>query len=169
MNACFQHCLLVARGCTRLGGANETSANPHSGGAQRQGHGQAATIGNTASGNHLDGFASEGRKLAFAEINDSRNEDRGSDLSGVTASLPSLRTDDIDSSIKAFLDVFGTANHIHDGDASRVQAVDSVFGGDTHSADEKSSLLLNDDVNQLGQLSSCVIVVCFPGASTNLR
>ena len=48
---------------------------------------------------------------------------------------------------------------VHDGDACGVELVHGPLGRDTDGADEELGLLLDDDVDELGQLALGVIIL----------
>ena len=48
---------------------------------------------------------------------------------------------------------------VHNGDARRVELVDGPLRRDTDCADEELGLLLDDDVDELGQLALGVIIL----------
>ena len=49
--------------------------------------------------------------------------------------------------------------NVHNGDARRVELVNGPLGRDADCADEELGLLLDDDVDELGQLALGVIIL----------
>jgi hypothetical protein len=55
--------------------------------------------------------------------------------------------------------VLGVTDHVHDGDTSLVQFIDGGLGGNTDGGDEEAGSLLNDDLDELGELTFGVVVL----------
>lgn len=49
--------------------------------------------------------------------------------------------------------------YVHDWDASLVKLFDEPFRGNSNSTNEEGSLLFNNDINKVGELSLCVIIL----------
>lgn len=62
-------------------------------------------------------------------------------------------------SIASFLDVFGVSNHVHNWDSSGMELLDNLLRWHTNGCNKKSGFAGNNYVNQVRQLSVCVIVV----------
>mmetsp|Transcript_35187 Transcript_35187/g.81681 ORF Transcript_35187/g.81681 Transcript_35187/m.81681 type:complete len:284 (-) Transcript_35187:354-1205(-) len=131
-------------------GSHKARANPHGVGAQAQGHGHAAAIKDATGRNNPDWLAGESGSLAPAEVDHPRDENGGGDITGVAATLATLCADDVHARIKALLHVLGMADHVHDRDAGRVQLVHGEARGCADCCHEERSLVLDDDVYELG-------------------
>eukprot|EP00732_Lithocolla_globosa_P004584 Lithocolla_globosa_v1_NODE_4313_length_1465_cov_20.626241.p2 type:complete len:112 gc:universal NODE_4313_length_1465_cov_20.626241:982-1317(+) len=57
------------------------------------------------------------------------------------------------------------SNHIHDRDACSVQPIDHIAGRNSNGANKQLSFFLNDYVNQFGESTLGVVVICFSGSS----
>jgi hypothetical protein len=64
--------------------------------------------------------------------------------------------------------VLGVADHVDDGDAGGVELLNGVLGGHADGAHEKSSFLLDDDVDELVKVATGVVVVGLAGTATDL-
>lgn len=104
-------------------------------------------------------MASELRLLALANVDAGRDQNAGRDVASVSSTLTSLGTNKVATDVEGFLYVFGVAHHVHDGDAGFVQLVDGPHWGNTDGTDEELGLLLNDDVEELGELALGVVVL----------
>jgi hypothetical protein len=76
----------------------------------------------------------------------------------VTTALTTLGADNINANIKGLLDVLRVAYHVHAEDAGTVELIDNSLGGNTDSRDEKASLFLDDNINELTELALGVVV-----------
>lgn len=160
--------LLVPRGSAGLLGVDETGTNPHALGAEREGHGETAAIGDTTGSNNHDVLAGKRRLLALAKVNDLGDKDRGRDLAGVATALGALGADNVDTNGESLGDVLGGTDHVHDRDAGSVELVDSPLGRNTDGRDEEVALLLNHDVDELGQGAASVVLVGLTGVTADL-
>lgn len=75
----------------------------------------------------------------------------------MSSAFSSLRADNINTNVECLLDVFRVADHVHNGDASFVKLLNDLLCRNTDGANEKCSLLLDDDVNKFRKLSFCVV------------
>lgn len=86
----------------------------------------------------------------------------------MAATLATLGENDVHSNIQGLACMLHMTDHVHDWDACAVELVHSPLGRDAHGADKESSLLLNDDVNELIQSATSVILVGLSGITTDL-
>lgn len=77
----------------------------------------------------------------------------------VPSTLSRLGTNNIDTNIQSFGDVFWVSDHVHHGNAGFVQVVDDVLGRYAHGADKKRSLLRDDDIDEFVEVALCVVVL----------
>lgn len=50
-----------------------------------------------------------------------------------------------------------------------MKLVDGLLRGYANSADEERSFLLDDDIDELGKLALCIVIICLPSIASNLR
>lgn len=89
----------------------------------------------------------------------------------MTTSFSTLSTDDVDTLIKSFLDMFGVSDHlavssyrergtyVHDEDTGFMKLLHNFLGRYTDCADEQLGLFLNDNINQFIEFTLGIIVV----------
>lgn len=77
----------------------------------------------------------------------------------MASALAGLCADEVAADVDGLLDVLWVADHVHDGDACGVQAVDSLARGNADCGDEEGGLFGDDDVDELGKLALCVVVL----------
>lgn len=94
-------------------GQDETRTDPDGAGAESESRGETLAVEETACGDDLHGLAGQRACLALAELCDSRNEDSRGDITGVATTLATLRANEIDAEIEAFLDMLGVSDHVH--------------------------------------------------------
>lgn len=140
---------------------DEAGTNPDSGGAEHKGSSNRVTVEKTTGRDDLHGLASQRALLALDQLGNGGDEDSGRDIAGVTTALTTLGADNINANIKGLLDVLGVADHVHAEDASTVELIDDSLGGDTDSGDEKASLFLDDNINELTELALGVVVAIY--------
>lgn len=117
--------------------------------------------------NDINGLASELRLLALADVDAGRDQNAGRDVTSVSSTLTSLGANKVATDVDGLLDVLGVANHVHDRDAGLVQLVDGPNRGNTNGADEELGLLLNDNVEELGELTLGVVVLRGSGEASS--
>jgi hypothetical protein len=78
----------------------------------------------------------------------------------VSTALATLSANNIDAGINSLLYVLRVTYHVHDGDLGFVHLVYDIWRRDTDCADEELGTRLDDDVDELVQLSSGVVFVC---------
>jgi hypothetical protein len=149
---------LVSDGGTGLIGQDEAGTDPDSRGAEHQSSSDRSTVVQTTGCDDLHGLASQRALLALDQLGNGGDEDSGGDVTGVTATLTTLGADNINANIKGLLDVLGVADHVHAEDAGTVELIDNSLGGHTDGGDEKASLLLDDNIDELTELALGVIV-----------
>jgi hypothetical protein len=99
--------------------------------------------------------------VALDEACDFGDENGGGDITSVPSTLATLGADKVDAELEALLDVLGVADHVHVEDASAVETLDDVLWWDTDSGDEETGARVDDDVDQLVELTLGVVVaVC---------
>jgi hypothetical protein len=150
--------LLVSLWCTSLIGQDESGSDPDSASTEHKSSGDSLSIVDTTSGNDLNWFAGHRAGLAFAELDDSWDQNCCWDITGVSTSLTSLCADDVDTELEALLNVLRVANHVHVENTGLVQTVDDMLGGDTDSRDKEGGARLNDDAHKLIKFALCVVV-----------
>lgn len=96
--------------------------------------------------------------MALDEGGDGRDQDGRGDVTGVTTTLATLGADHVDAELEALLDVLRVADHVHVEDAGAVQALDDVLGRHTDGGDEEARTGVDDDGDQLVELTLGVIV-----------
>lgn len=160
--------LLVLGGSTGLLGSDETGTNPNGLGAVHEGSGETTAIVDTTSGDDVDLLAGKRGDLALALVNDGGDEDRGGDGTSVATTLTTLSADDVNTLCESLVDVLGGTDHVHDEDAGLVEPLDDVLWWDTDGTDEELGLLLDNDVDQLVELTLGVVVVGLTGGAADL-
>jgi hypothetical protein len=131
--------LLMCLWCTSLLGQDESGTDPDSGSTEHKGSSQTLSIEQTTGSNDLHVLAGQGALLSSAKGGNSWDQDGSWDITSVATTLTTLRADDIGSDLEALLDVLGVSDHVHVEDASLVDAVDDVLGGNTDGGDEELS------------------------------
>ena len=139
-------------------GENEAGTDPDGAGTEGQGGGQTLAVVQTTGSDDLDGLASERGLVALDELGNSGDEDGGGDITSVPSTLATLGADKVDAELEALLDVLGVADHVHVEDAGAVEALDNVLGGHTDGGDEEAGAGVDDDVDQLIELTLGVVV-----------
>ena len=86
------------------------------------------------------------------------DQDGGWNITSMSTTFTTLRTDEIDTDIEAFLYVLGVADHVHVEDAGAVELIYRGLGRDTDSGDEQLRSTVNDDLDELVKLSFGVVV-----------
>jgi hypothetical protein len=119
----------------------------------------------TTSSNDLDGTAGERGLMLLANVDNSGNEDSRRDITGVATTLTTLGADDVDTEVKALLDVLDVADHVHVDDAIGVKLVDDSLGRYTDGGDKELGALLDDNIDQLVELTLGIIVAVKPCVS----
>ena len=148
----------MSGGGTGLIRQDEASTDPDSGGAEHKGSSNRVAVEKTTGRDDLHGLAGERALLALDQLGNGGDEDSGRDITGVTTALTTLGADNINANIKGLLDVLGVADHVHAEDAGTVELLDDSLGGNTDSGDEKASLFLDDNINELTELALGVVV-----------
>lgn len=137
---------------------DEAGTDPDSGGTQHQSSSNRVTVEQTTGRDDLHGLAGQRALLALDQLGNGGDEDGGRDITGVTTALTTLCADNINTNIQGLLDVLGVADHVHAEDAGTVELVDNSLGGDADGGDEKASLLLDNNINELTELALGVVV-----------
>jgi hypothetical protein len=150
--------LLVSLGGTSLISEDESGSDPDGASAHHERSGEELAVVNTTSSDDLDGAASERRLVLLADVHDSGDEDSCGDIASVATTLTTLSANDIDAEVKALLDVLDVTDHVHVNNAIGVELVDDSLGGNTDGRDEELSALLDDNVDELVELTLSVIV-----------
>jgi len=96
--------------------------------------------------------------VAFDELSNGGDEDRGRNVASVTSTLATLSADEIDAELEALLDVLGVTDHVHVEDAVLVELVNDGLGWDTNGRDEETGARLDDDVDEVIELALGVVV-----------
>lgn len=156
--------ILVSLGSASLLSNDETGTDPDGAGTEHQSRRKGLAIVDTTSSDDLDGLSSHRAGLAFAQSNNRRDQYRCRGIASVSAALATLCADDIDTEIKALLDVLGVTDHVHVKDAVLVQFLDNSLGRNTDGGNEELRAALNDHIDQFVQLALCVIVARSPSA-----
>ena len=158
-----------------------TRRRTNGGSTEGESHGDGSTVVDTSSGDDLNLLAGEGRLSTGDEFDAGGDENRRGDISSVSSSLSTYRrcvasargqrervegsrivqvrtlsADDIDSDGESLLAVLDGSDHVHNEDVGGVESVDDLLRGYTDGADEEGSLLSDDDVDELVELSSSV-------------
>ena len=161
------HVVVVARGAdgflVGLGGAglvgeDEARADPDGTGAHHKRRGEELAVEDTTCGNNLDGATGEGGLGLVADLDDGGDEHGGGNVTSVATALAALSADDVDADVEALLDVLDVADHVHVVDSMLVELVDDGLGGHTDGGDEELSALLDDDVDELIELTLGVVI-----------
>jgi hypothetical protein len=149
--------LVSGRG-TGLIRQDEASTDPDGGSTEHESSGNGVTVEQTTSRDDLHGLAGQRARLALDQLGNSRDENGGRDITGVTTTLTTLGADNINTDIKTLLHVLGVTDHVHSEDTGTVQLVDDSLGGDPDGGDEETGLAIDDDIDELTELALSVIV-----------
>jgi hypothetical protein len=161
VEACSANGFLVGLGSTGLGGQNETGADPDSAGTEHESSGDTLSIEQATGSNDLNGLAGHRALVSLDQLDDSRDENCGGNITGVATTLASLGADDVNSEFKALLDMLGVADHVHVEHPVFVELLDNGLGGNTDGGNEELSAGLDDNVHKIVELSLGVVVaVC---------
>lgn len=152
------HSFLVGLWCAGLVGEDEAGSDPDGTGAHHKRGSEELAVVNTTGSNNLDGAAGKRRLVLLANVDDSGDEDSRGNIASVATALTTLGADDVDAEVNALLDVLNVADHVHVDDAIGVELVDDGLRGHTDGRDKKLGALLNDNVDELVELTLCVIV-----------
>lgn len=150
--------LLVGLGGAGLVSENEAGSDPDGASTHHKRGGEKLAIVDTTSSDNLNGTASERRLVLLANIDNGRNKNSRGDIAGVATTLTTLGADDVDAKVKALLNVLDVADHVHVDDAIGMELVDNSLRGHADGRDEKLSALLDDDIDELVQLTLGIIV-----------
>jgi hypothetical protein len=145
-------------GSTGLRGKNETGADPDSAGTEHESSGNTLSIEQATGSNDLDGLAGHGALVSLDQLDDGRDENSGGDISSVATALTSLGADDVNSELKALLDMLGVADHVHVEHSVFVKLLDNGLWGNTDGGNEELSARLDDNVHEIVELSLGVVV-----------
>jgi hypothetical protein len=113
---------------------------------------------NASSGDDLDGTTGHGGLVALALLDTGRDENGGGNVTSVATTLTALSADDINTQVEALLDVLDVADHVHVVDAALVEPVNNGLWWHADSRDEELGSGLDDGINELVELTLCVIV-----------
>ena len=167
---------LMELGRARLDARNEPSADPYRLGAPHEVRGEPPAVVHGAGADDVHWLTCKRRCVSLDGVDARRDEDRSRHVTSVAATFAGLRTDDVGARCERLGDVLRVADHlqpvveqpgskkedlvhIHDRDPGLVQFVNDVFGRDSNGADEELDFLFDDDVDQLRQLSLCIVVL----------
>jgi hypothetical protein len=148
----------VSLGGTGLVRQDEASTDPDSRGAEHESSSNRVTVEQTTGSDDLHGLACQRALLALDQLGNSGDEDGGWDIASVTTTLTTLSTDDIDADVQALGDVLGVTDHVHAQDTGTVELLDNGLGRNTDGRDEQASLLGDDDIDELAELTLGVVV-----------
>ena len=98
--------------CARFHARNKASPDPNCLCSPRQVCCEAASVVYRTCADDVDRLASKRGRPALACVDTGRNEDRGGDVAGVSATLSRLCTDQVDADLKSLWDVFRMADHL---------------------------------------------------------
>jgi hypothetical protein len=150
--------LLVSLGGTGLISQDEAGTDPDGGSAEHEGSSNRVTVVKTTGSDDLHGLTGQRALLALNELGDGGNEDGSGDIAGVTTALTTLGADDINADGKTLGNVLGVTDHVHAEDTSAVQLVNNGLGGNTDGGDKEAGALLDDDIDELIELTLGVVV-----------
>lgn len=150
--------LLVSFGGTGLVSEDEAGADPDGTSTHHEGGSEQLAIVDAASGDDLNGLASQRGLVLLADLNDGGDKDSRGNVSGVATALTALGANDVDAKLNALLDMLDVADHVHVDDAMFVKLVDNGLWGDADGRDEDSGLLLDNNVDEFIELALCVVV-----------
>lgn len=131
-------------GSVRLRSSNESRANPDTNGAISKSSSKSTTIVDSTSSDNMDGTTGKRTLMPLDGIDAGGNEERESNVAGVSSAFTTLCADDIDTDCESTSDVFGVSDHVHDGDTGTVKLLDDFLWWDTDGADEQGGLLFDD-------------------------
>ena len=75
----------------------------------------------------------------------------------MSTSLAGLGADEVAPDVDGLLHVLWVAHHVHDGDTCFMQGIHDFLWWDTNGGDEEGSFLLNDNLDQVWQLTLRVV------------
>ena len=148
----------MSHGSTGFVGQDETGTNPDGRSTQHQGSSNSGAVVQTTGSDNLHGLAGHGALVALAQLGNSGDEQRGGHGTSVTTTFTTLSTDEIRTGLQRLLHVLGVTDHVHVKDAVAVKTLDNMTGRDTDGRNEQLRTALDDDVDQLVELTLCVIV-----------
>jgi hypothetical protein len=96
--------------------------------------------------------------VSLHELGNGWDKHSGGDITSVTTTLTTLGGDNVDTKVKALLDVLGVSDHVHVEHAVLVKLLHDGARRNTDSADKQSGAAFNDDINELIELSVGVIM-----------
>lgn len=150
--------VLVSLGSTSLLSEDEAGTNPDGRGTKGEGSSDGLAVVDTTSGDNLDWLAGHWGLVALDEIDDGWDEDGGWGVTGVSTSLTTLSANEIDTESEALGDVLWVTDHVHVEDAVGVELVDDSLWWDTDGGDEELGARLDNDIDELVELTLGVIV-----------
>jgi hypothetical protein len=80
----------------------------------------------------------------------------------VSTTLAGLCADEVDANIKCLSNMLWVPDHVHNGNASFVQLFYDVSRWDTDGADKELCALVDNDIDQLIEFSTSVVVLQSP-------
>lgn len=160
--------LLVSLGSTGLVSENEAGSDPDGTSTHHEGGSKELAVVDTTSSDNLDRTTGERGLVLLADVHNSGDEDSRGNITGVATTLATLGADDVDAEVKALLDVLDVADHVHVDDAIGMELVDNSLGRHTDGRDKELGALLDNDIDQLVELTLGVIVVGLASATANL-
>lgn len=152
------HRLLMRFWCPGLLCQNKPRPNPHSTSTQHQRRRQTLPIEQSSGSNNLHRLSRHRTLLPLDKRHHGRYQHRGRHVAGVTATLATLRADDVDAEIETFLDVFGVSNHVHVEDTCFVELLHDVRGWNADGGDEETCAGVDYYVGELVELAVRVVV-----------
>mmetsp|Transcript_133079 Transcript_133079/g.332192 ORF Transcript_133079/g.332192 Transcript_133079/m.332192 type:complete len:288 (+) Transcript_133079:268-1131(+) len=168
MSTRLDNVFLVPFGRSAFHRRHKSCAHPHGISSKRERHGQTSAIIDATGGNHWHRLTCQRRHPTLAQINNHWNQNARCHFPCMATALTSLCTNNVNAGCKCLLNMVWRSNHVHDRNASCMQLVDHVFWGHAHCTHEELCAHLNGDVNQLGQVALCVIIICLARPTTDL-
>lgn len=153
--------LLVSLGSTGLVSENEAGSDPDGTSTHHEGGSKELAVVDTTSSDNLDRTTGERGLVLLADVHNSGDEDSRGNITGVATTLATLGADDVDAEVKALLDVLDVADHVHVDDAIGMELVDNSLGRHTDGRDKELGALLDNDIDQLVELTLGVIVAVY--------
>jgi hypothetical protein len=157
--------LLVSLWRTSLISQDEAGTYPNSGSAKHKSSSNSLAIVDTTGSNDLHRCASHRAGLAFAEVDDSWDQNCCGNIASVSTSLTTLCANDVDAKIEALLDVLWVADHVRVEYAGLVEALDDMFGWNTNGGDEELGATVDDDAHELVKFALSIVIAVLIGLS----
>ena len=156
--ASSSYSLLVGLWCTSLISQDEAGTNPHGRSTEHESRSNSLAVIDATSSNDLYRSARHWASLALDEIDNGGNQNSCGNIAGMSSSLTTLCTDDIDAEIEALLNVLGVSNHVHVRNASFMEAFDDMLGRNANGGDKELGAAVNDDAHKLVEFAFRIII-----------